>query len=86
MGERQSIARKGVRAIDARNSWLQNGSNAAKTSVLAPGLSTDEREHPFVWYFGAGGIDTKNGLKNAKKDPKNDLKCDQISFSPSQAA
>ena len=24
------------------------------TSVRAPGLSTDEREHPFVWYFGAG--------------------------------
>ena len=24
-----------------------------KTSVRAPGLSTDEREHPFVWYFGA---------------------------------
>ena len=54
MGERQSIAQKGVRAIEARNSWLANGSNAAKTSVRAPGLSTDEREHPFVWYFGAG--------------------------------
>ena len=48
MGERQSIAQKGVRAIDARNSWLVNGSNAAKTSVRAPGLSTNEREHPFV--------------------------------------
>ena len=48
MGERQSIAQKGVRAIDARNSWLENGSNASKTSVRAPGLSTDEREHPFV--------------------------------------
>ena len=44
----QSIAQKGVRAIDARNSWLENGSNAAKTSVRAPGLSTDEREHSFV--------------------------------------
>ena len=33
MAERQSIAQKGVRAIDARNSWLENGSNAAKTSV-----------------------------------------------------
>ena len=32
----------------------RNGSNASKTSVRAPGLSTDEREHPFVWYFGAG--------------------------------
>ena len=32
----------------ARNSWPENGSNAAKTSVRAPGLSTDEREHPFV--------------------------------------
>ena len=50
MGERQSIAQKGVRAIDARNSQLENGSgsNAAKTSVRAPALSTDEREHPFV--------------------------------------
>ena len=35
-------------AIDARNSQLENGSNAAKTSVHAPGLSADEREHPFV--------------------------------------
>ena len=26
-----------------------------KTNVRAPGLSTDDREHPFVWYFGAGG-------------------------------
>ena len=48
LGERQSIAQKGVRAIDARNSQLDNGSNATKTSVRAPGLSTDEREHPFV--------------------------------------
>ena len=48
LGERQSIAQKGVRAIDTRNSQLENGSNAAKTSVRAPGLSTDEREHPFV--------------------------------------
>ena len=48
MGERQSIAQKGVRAIDARNSQLENGSNVAKTTVRAPGLSADEREHPFV--------------------------------------
>ena len=48
LGERQSIAQKGVRTIDARNSQLENGSNALKTSVRAPGLSTDEREHPFV--------------------------------------
>ena len=48
MGERQSIAQKGVRAIDARNSWLENGPNAAKTNVRVLGLSTDEREHPFV--------------------------------------
>ena len=48
LGERQSIAQKGVRAVDARNSWLENGSNAAKTSVRAPALSTDKREHPFV--------------------------------------
>ena len=52
VGERQSIAQKGVRAIDARNLQLENGSNATKTSVRAPGLSPDEREHPFVWYFG----------------------------------
>ena len=51
MGERQIIAQKGVRAIDARNPQLKNHSNAAKTSVRAPGLSTDEREHPFVRYF-----------------------------------
>ena len=25
-----------------------------KSSVRAPSLSTDEREHPFVWYSGAG--------------------------------
>ena len=48
MGERQRIAQKGVRAIDARNSQLENYSNAAKTSVRAPGLSANEREHPFV--------------------------------------
>ena len=48
VGERQSIAQKGVRAIDARNSQLENGRNAAKTSVRAPGLSMNEREHPFV--------------------------------------
>ena len=65
MGERQSIAQKGVRAIDARNSQLENGSNAAKTSVRAPGLSPDEREHPFVWYFGAGW---KKGGKLSRKD------------------
>ena len=39
VGERQSIAQKGVRAIDARNSQLENGSRAAKTSVRASGLS-----------------------------------------------
>ena len=38
VGERQGITQKGVRAIDARNSWLENGSNAAKTSVRAPGF------------------------------------------------
>ena len=48
MGERQSIAQKSVRAIDTRNSQLENGSNAVKASVRAPGLSTDEREHPLV--------------------------------------
>ena len=48
MGERQSIAQKGVRAIDARNLQLENGSNASETRVRAPGLSANEREHPFV--------------------------------------
>ena len=48
MGARQSIAQKGLRAIDARNSQLENGSNATKTSVRAPGLSADEREHWFL--------------------------------------
>ena len=31
-------------------------------------------------------IDTKNGLKSAKKDPKNDPKRDRNIFSPSQVA
>ena len=48
LGERQSIAQTGVRAIDARNSWLEMAQMLPKTSVRAPGLSTDEREHPFV--------------------------------------
>ena len=43
LGERQSIAQKGVRATDARNSQLENGSNAAKTSVRALELA-DLRE------------------------------------------
>ena len=47
-GERQSIAQKGVHAVDARKSQLENASNAAKTNVRAPGLLTDERERPFV--------------------------------------
>ena len=46
--ESPKVSHKRVRAIDARNSQLENGSNAAKTSVRAPGLSADEREHPFV--------------------------------------
>ena len=32
--ERQHIAQKGVRAIDARNSQLENGPNAAKNQCL----------------------------------------------------
>ena len=48
MGERQSIAQKGVRAIDARILQLENGSSAAKTSVRAPRLSADECERSFV--------------------------------------
>ena len=53
---------KGVRAIDARNSQLENRSNAAKSSVRAPGLSTDEREHSFFcvmlwgWLILAKGV------------------------------
>ena len=50
MGERQGIAPKGVRPIDARNSHLKS---AAKTSV-PPGLLTNECAHPFVCYSGAG--------------------------------
>ena len=49
-----------------------NGSNAAKTSVRAPGLSADEREHPFVWYFGAGWKDPFSKrplLPNPKNNP-----------------
>ena len=45
MGEHQSIAQKGVRAIDARKSQLESDSNATKNSVRAPGLSTHKREH-----------------------------------------
>ena len=38
MGERQCIAQKGVRAIDARNSWLEkNGLHAAKPVFALPG-------------------------------------------------
>ena len=65
MGERQSIAQKGVRAIDAQNSQLENASNAVKTSVRAPGLSADECEHPFVWYFGAGWFNQVTQDRNA---------------------
>ena len=59
MGERQSIAPKGVRAIDARNSQLENGSNAAKASVRAPGLSADEREHPLCDTLGLAELNRK---------------------------
>ena len=65
LGERQSIAQKGVRAIDTQNLQLENGSNATKTSVRAPGLSTDEREHPFVWYFGAGWTFGVSGFRGS---------------------
>ena len=51
--EMVSIA-QGVRATDVRTSAPGNDSNATKTSVRAPRLSADEREHPFVSYFGAG--------------------------------
>ena len=57
VGERQSIAQKGVRTIDARNSQLENGRNAAKSSVRAPGLSLSailgaNRKSPPVQGFG----------------------------------
>ena len=48
MGEHQSIAQKGVRTIEGGKAGARNSSSAAKTSVRAPGLSTDECEHPFV--------------------------------------
>ena len=35
LGERQSIAQKGVRAFDARNSWLENGSKMLQKPVFA---------------------------------------------------
>ena len=50
------IAQKGVRAIDARKSAPRNGSNAANTSVRAPGLSTDECEHPLCDTLGLAEI------------------------------
>ena len=45
--ERQSIARKGVRAIDARIHSYEMA-QVLQTSVRAPGLSAEECEHPFV--------------------------------------
>ena len=49
MGERQSIAQKGCfPLLWGEKPQLEYDSNAAKTSVRVPGLSTDEREHPFV--------------------------------------
>ena len=48
VGERQSIAQKGVRAIDVRSSQPEMAQMLQKPSVRAPGLSVDEREHPFV--------------------------------------
>ena len=55
VGERQSIAHKGVRAIDARIPQLdRNGSSAATTSVSAPRLSTDQCEHSSLRCFAAG--------------------------------
>ena len=72
LGGRQSIAQKGVRAIDPRNSQLENDSNAVKTSVRAPGLSADEREHSFVWCFGAGWF-SGNNLARRKITSKNKI-------------
>ena len=48
VGERQGIAQKGVRAIEARKSLTRTGKSAAKSSVHAPRLSVDQCEHPFV--------------------------------------
>ena len=68
LGERQSIAQKGVRAIDARHSQLENGSNATKTTVSAPELSTDERETPFcVILWGWLKSSSFKGRKSAQK-------------------
>ena len=38
-----------------------------KTSVHAPGLSADECEHAFVWYFGAGWCNCNHQKINSRK-------------------
>ena len=49
MGERQSIAQKGVFALlTPEIHSYEMAQMLQKTSVRAPGLSANEREHPFV--------------------------------------
>ena len=45
VGERQSIARKGVRAKEGWKATAGNGQGATETSVWTPGLWTNQCEH-----------------------------------------
>ena len=59
--ERQGITQKGVHAINAWKPAAINAEKCCKTSVRAPGLSTEQCEHPFVWCSGAGRIGAYSG-------------------------
>ena len=54
MGERQSVAQKGIRAIDARASAARNGSSAAG-SVRVPGCQQISVNTLFCVMLWAGG-------------------------------
>ena len=61
---------RSVRAIDARNSQLENDSNAVKTSVRGPGRSADETDPVrFKWGFGEGLLKDKFAFFEAYKNP-----------------
>ena len=45
--ERQGIAQKGVRTIEARKSTARNSKSAAKSSVRAPAMSAESTRTPF---------------------------------------
>ena len=47
MGERQGIAQKRLLTRPEKTA-ARHGESAAKTSVRTPGISADQREHPFV--------------------------------------